>query len=176
MKNWPHAPSHWSQDKGTYMITCGTYQKEHLFYSNARLELIQSTIIFLTHKYNWFLKAWAVFPNHYHFIASTVNDPKNLPKLIAEIHRITAFKINERDNTEGRTVWYQYWDTYLSHHVSYMARMNYVINNPVKHKIVDLATNYPYCSASWFDQNAPNGFKKSIYSLKTDKVNVYDEF
>jgi len=30
-RNWPHAPLHRLTEKGTYMVTAGTYRKDHFF-------------------------------------------------------------------------------------------------------------------------------------------------
>jgi putative transposase len=176
MKHWPYNPAHWFEETGTYIVTAGTYNKEHFFHSESRLEMLQKTLIELSMKYNWQLKAWAIFSNHYHFIASNNEDSNSFKKLITEYHKTTALKINERDNLVGRRVWYQYSDTYLSFRNSYMTRLNYVINNAVKHKIVEVASDYPYCSANWFKAYAPKSFQESISNFKIDKVNIYDEF
>jgi putative transposase len=56
------------------------------------------------------------------------------------------------------------------------ARLNYVHQNPVKHGLVQVANQYPWCSASWFETNARSGFVQSVYSFKIDRLNVPDDF
>jgi putative transposase len=46
----------------------------------------------------------------------------------------------------------------------------------VKHGLVSVANQYPWCSTSWFETNARPGFVKSVYSFKTDRINVPDDF
>ncbi len=75
-----------------------------------------------------------------------------------------------------RKVWFQYWDSRITFERSYLARLNYVHYNPVKHGVTANATNYPWCSAAWFDQNAPTSFVKTVKSFKTDKLKVPDDF
>lgn len=87
----------------------------------------------------------------------------------------TAKEFNLQDNQPGRRVWFQYWDTLLTFQRSYLARLNYVHNNPVKHGLVANAENYPWCSAAWFAQNAPRSFVETVSRFKIDKVNVFDE-
>src|SRR6185295_13265442 len=43
------------------------------------------------------------------------------------------------DNATGRQVWYNFWDTKLTFENSYLARLNYVHQNPVKHGLVCIA-------------------------------------
>ena len=64
----------------------------------------------------------------------------------------------------------------LTHQYSYLARLNYVHRNPVKHGLVKVANQYPWCSAAWFERTASPAQVKTIYSFKTDKVNVYDDY
>lgn len=130
----------------------------------------------LSEKYQWKLEAWSIFSNHYHFIAHSPNDPKTLEKFITHLHASSARFINKSQNQVGRGVWYQYWDTQLTFHASYLARLNYVMQNPVKHKLVQNASMYKWCSAAWFEQFACNSYFKTVMSIKTDDVNIYDDF
>ncbi len=80
------------------------------------------------------------------------------------------------DQTVGRKVWYNYWDTKLTFERSYLARLNYVHQNPVKHGLVRVASQYPWCSAAWFERTASPATVKTIYSFKTDKVKIDDDY
>jgi putative transposase len=127
-------------------------------------------------EFQWKLQAWAIFSNHYHFIAQSPEDGRSLKAMIQKLHSVSAIKINELDHKQGRKVWFQYWDTCLTYQKSYYTRLNYVHNNPVKHGLVKVASHYPFCSAGWFEVNAKPPFVNQIRSFKTDKVNVYDDF
>lgn len=126
--------------------------------------------------YEWELHAWAVFSNHYHFIAQSPPTPENLSKWLARLHQLTASEINKLDDAPNRKVWFQYWESRITIHTSYMARLNYVHQNPVKHGLVEQASQYPWCSAAQFETNAPRSLVKSIYSFDANKVKVFDEF
>jgi putative transposase len=84
--------------------------------------------------------------------------------------------VNERDSTAGRKVWFQYWDSHLSFEKSYFARLRYVHENAVHHGLVSVASNYPWCSAGWFERSAEASFRKTILSLPCDTINVRDDF
>ena len=68
-KDWPHAPMHRLSEYGTYIVTAGTYQKQHWFRGADRLDLLESTLLRVMKKFGWRLEAWAAFSNHYHFVA-----------------------------------------------------------------------------------------------------------
>jgi len=71
---------------------------------------------------------------------------------------------------------YEFWDTRLTSEKSWLARLNYVHQNAVKHELVPAANQYPWCSAPWFETNGRPGFVKSVYSFKIDRIKVPDDF
>ncbi len=48
--------------------------------------------------------------------------------------------------------------------------------NAVKHGLVPAANQYRWCSAGWFERTTRPAQVKTIYSFKTDKLKVFDEF
>jgi putative transposase len=96
--------------------------------------------------------------------------------MITHLHASSARKLNELHLTPGRKIWYQYWDTRITFQSSYLARLNYVMQNPVKHKIVHKADQYKWCSASWFEKNASKAYLETVTNLNTDGAQVLDDF
>ena len=84
--------------------------------------------------------------------------------------------MNRLDQSPGREVWFNFWDAKLTYERSYLARLNYVHQNAVKHGLVQVANRYAWCSASWFERTASLSAVKTIYSFKTDKLNIHDDF
>ena len=76
----------------------------------------------------------------------------------------------------GRQVWHNFWETRLTYQKSYLARLNYVHQNPVKHGLVPVANQYPWCSAAWFERTASPAMVKSIYRFQVDRLGILDEF
>jgi putative transposase len=177
--HWPHAPIHQLSSRGTYFLTAGTYRKEHFFRGVDRLRVLHRGLLTVTNNFGWDLEAWTVFSNHYHFVGhspQSESDAESLAKMISMLHEKTAKWINKLDNSPGRRVWHNFWDTKLTFEKSYLARLNYVHQNPVKHGLVTVARDYPWCSAAWFERTARPAQVKTIYSLKVDKINVYDQY
>ena len=100
----------------------------------------------------------------------------NLGHLIKELHSKLGLRLNLLDGTKGRKVMHQFWDSCISYDNSYYARMNYVMNNPVKHGLVEDARHYPFCSASWFQDHNPSHVRRKFASYAYDNVNVPDEY
>ena len=76
----------------------------------------------------------------------------------------------------GRKVWFNFRDTKLTIQHSYLARLNCVHPNAVKHKLLAMANQYPWCSAAWFERTASSAQVKTIYGFKIDRVPVEDDF
>jgi putative transposase len=157
-------------------VTAGTYGKQHFFQTPDRLSFLQDQLLSLALQYGWRLQAWAVFSNHYHFVALSPDDPASLRSFLRHLHSVPAREMNRLDATPGRSVMYQFWETHLTFERSYFARLNYVHQNPVKHGLVLDATLYPWCSAAWFARTAPPAFYKMIASFKIDRISVVDDF
>ncbi|MBI5751331.1 MAG: hypothetical protein HZA59_04175 [Hydrogenophilales bacterium] len=114
--------------------------------------------------------------NHYHFIATSPEDPGTLRNFIGKLHMTTAKQLNEWDGTPGRKVWYQFWDSYITFERSYLARLNYVHHNPVHHGVTDNVLGYRWCSARRFSVNAPSALMETVESCKIDELEVEDDF
>jgi putative transposase len=176
---WPHAPTHKLSQRGTYFVTASTYQKAHHFRGKKRLGVLHSGLLKVAADFGWALEAWAVFSNHYHFVAHSpadAEDASSLSAMAKTLHVKTSGWVNKLDGQSERQVWFNFWETRLTHQRSYLARLNYVHQNAVKHGLVPLACQYPWCSAAWFERTASEAMVKSIYRFKTDKVSVIDDF
>jgi putative transposase len=174
--DWPHAPAHRMTDAGAYIVTAGTLNKICYFKAPALLDLVLDYLFSISAEFGWALQAWAVLANHYHFVALTSAEPDSLSRLLAKLHGVVSREVNRVHGTPGRQVWFQYWDSHITYERSYLARLNYVHYNPVRHGIVKRATDYPWCSAAWFERTAKPSFVRVVRGFKTDRVRVVDDF
>ena len=176
---WPHAPTHQLSQSGTYFVTASTLQHAHHFRSAKRLEVLQRGLLSLASDYGWRLEAWAVFSNHYHFVGHSpedAGDASNLSTMLNVLHSRTGEWINGLDETPRRQVWFNFRETRLTFQRSYLARLNYVHQNAVHHRLVPVANQYPWCSAAWFERSVSAALMKSIYRFKVDQMQVHDPF
>ena len=97
-------------------------------------------------------------------------------EFVKTLHSLTARELNQLDHRQRRTVWDNFWDTRLTYQHAYLARLNYVHQNAVKHRLVAVANQYPWCSAAWFERMASVAQAKTIYAFKIDRVQVPDDF
>lgn len=176
MDSWPHAPSRIVNGPGTFIVTAGTLGKIHRFDTKERLQNLHDTLLLALTEEGWQTEAWAVFANYYHFVAHYNSSEPDIAGLCKRVHGATARNLNAEQGELGRQIWYRYWDTKVTYEKSYLARLAYVHNNPVKHGLVKDARDYPWCSAKWFTDRGHRPFVQTVMSFKTDRVNVYDDF
>ncbi len=176
---WPHAPVHRLSETGTYFVTAGTYRKAHHFRGAKRLGVLHRGLLRVTRDAGWRLEAWAVFSNHYHFVAhcpEDAGDASNLSRMLGLLHEKTAKWVNRLDERNGRQVWFNFRDTRLTYEGSYLARLNYCHQNAVRHGLVRVASQYPWCSAAWFERTTGAALVQTIYGFKTERLNLPDDF
>lgn len=172
----PHSPPHLFISEAHYIITARTHRRELIFNSGPKLDQLQEIIFEQAQRFEWRLEAWSIFPNHYHLILQSPANPETLSALIRAIHSKSAVYVNKQDSTPGRQVWYQYRDTCLLTEVEYYTRLQYVLENPVRHRVIGNARDYPWCSFRWFELNAAKSFVQTVASFKTDTIDVDNDF
>ena len=173
---WPHAPMHSFSERGIYMVTAGTYRKQHILNSSEKRTIVRDLLFKYTEQHGWRLQAWAIMANHYHFVAVSPDNAQSLRNVISKLHEYSAKKINRIETTPGRKVWHNYWDSHITHQTSYYARLRYVHQNPVHHGVVDNAANYRWCSQAWLEHHAERSFIHTLARFKTECINVHDDF
>jgi putative transposase len=174
MFDWPHAPPHRLDGNGTYFITGATYLKRHYYRRSDDLNRFLSLLFALAGNAKLSLQAWSVFSNHYHLVAQGAG--LAMRAMLAELHSIAARELNARDAAAGRKVWFQFRDTELTYERSWLARLKYTHQNPVKHGLVTNARDYPWCSAGWFERVSNPAFVRTLDRFGLDRIHVSDDF
>src|SRR5438445_12060546 len=104
---WPHAPLHRLSQRGTYFLTAATYFKAHHFRGTNRLRVLHRGLLTVARDFGWQLEAWAVFSNHYHFVAHSpagALTAESLGLMLKTLHVKTAGWVNRLDLAPKRPV------------------------------------------------------------------------
>ena len=175
-KQYPHNPPHWFVPNAIYMVTGSTLYKQPFLDTDGKKANFCETLIERARILNWELQAWFVMSTHYHFIGISPENALTLKTLMQGVHSINAKFVNGIDRTPRRRIWYNYWDTCIQTERSYYARLNYVILNPVKHRLVQNPEEYPFSSYKYFLENADPDFKKLVLSQSLEDLQIEDDF
>ena len=175
-KFYPHNPPHYFVSNAMYMVTGAILHNQHLLSEDSRKEFVLQMLFERASLPGWNLQAWAILNNHYHLVAQAPEDATTLIKLIRQLHSITAIEIIRRDSTPGRQVWFNYWDSCLTYEKSYLARIHYVLMNPVKHELVEHAKDYAFASYTWFIEQGDAALREQVLAQSIDRVKIVDDF
>lgn len=149
-KRAPHNPPHLFLPNTFYMLTASTYQKVPIISDPKRkLEWIEA-FLKAAEIYKWQVIAWVVLHNHYHAIVQSPENVGTLSKFVGSFHKFTARMWNDEDGSNGRKVWWNYWDTCIRSENDYYTRLRYIFWNPVKHGLVNTPEDYPFSSYKEF--------------------------
>jgi putative transposase len=56
-RHWPHSPIHKYDEAGTYMITAGTYKKQHFLNTHEKLNFVRDSLFKIAEELGWKLQA-----------------------------------------------------------------------------------------------------------------------
>lgn len=129
-----HAPPHFEQSHGVYLVSAACYEHRPLMATSARREAWEAALLnrlTLDGTGDFDICAWVVLPNHYHLLIE--GDLRLFARRIARLHNGTATQWNREDQTPGRKVWHHFSDRAICSERHYYASINYIHANPVKH-------------------------------------------
>ncbi len=140
----PHNPAHLFVDDSPYFITGSIYQKRPLLASEDIKNFLLAAFEQCFAEKGWTLNAWVILDDHYHVLGVSKNG-KDLSRIIGKIHMLSAQFIRSQLQAE-KPIWWNYWDYCPRDERDYLIRLNYLLNNPVKHGYVTNLHDYRYSS------------------------------
>ena len=175
-RDWPHAPPHRLGASGVYFLTARCAGELPLLADDGMKDWFQDTLLGLARETGWRLEAWAILANHYHLVGhSPAGSGESLAPMIRKLHSLTTKEINLRDRTCGRSrLWKNYRETHLTHQKSYLARLHYVHQNAVHHRLVPVGSDWKWCSAAAFKKAVSPAWTRTICSFAYDQIAAND--
>jgi REP element-mobilizing transposase RayT len=92
------------------------------------------------------LIAWCVMPNHAHVIIEQIEGWR-LDEVVQAWKSVSAHRINHLSGLRGRLWRREYFDRFMRDDDHLAATVTYVEDNPVKAKLVDVASDWQWSSA-----------------------------
>lgn len=173
---WPHGPHHQRLESGLVFVTGSTYLKLRLFSSLHHREIVKEKLLRVCEESGDEVHGYVVLPNHYHLLLHRREVPLDLGDCVRRIHRAISTEINKFDGTPGQRVMYQYWDSQVRGQRSYLARLKYIHENPVRHGYCKVKEAWDCSSYSWFLSTAPSAVVQTVESFDISELRVHDPF
>ena len=150
LRPW-HAPPHFEQTQGVYLISAACYEHRAILTTEARRSEWEAAVIDRLGQESpekIEIRAWVVLPNHYHLLME--GDLHAFTRRIARLHNGTSTEWNREDGTPGRKVWHRLSDRITRSERHYYASLNYIHANPVKHGHAATADAWAWSSLSLY--------------------------
>ena len=143
-----HYPPH-SDGSGLYHLTAANFEHKIIIgIDNNRILDFENNLLNELQEKNT-IKAWCILPNHYHILIE-VEDLKKTMSVLGKLHGRTSFQWNKEDQKQGRKCWHGIADRKIRNADHYYATLNYIHNNPVKHKLTEKWQNWEFSRAKQF--------------------------
>ena len=157
-----HYPPH-NDGEGLYMLTAANFEHTHIIGVSHERMLRFSQLLLNDVAEVAEIKAWCVLPNHYHILVD-LSDLLVVIKILGHLHGATSFEWNKEDGVRGRKCWHGVADRKIRSDSHYYATLNYIHNNPVKHRYVKKWMEWPYSSARQFLKESGRDQALSIWT------------
>lgn len=131
-----------------FLISAACYEHRcYIGHNPARMDDFARDLLglFAAHATQTF--AWCVLPNHYHVLVEAA-DVKHLLLEVGLFHGRTSHAWNGEEETRGRQVFFRAVERAMRSERHYLATLNYVHHNPVRHGYAALWTDWPWSSAT----------------------------
>jgi putative transposase len=143
-----HGPPHYSSESSLYLVSAACYEHQAIIgISPQRMADFELDLLRTTAERANAIFAWIVLPNHYHVLVDT-GDILALVKRHGQLHGRTSFRWNGEDDRRGRQVWHWAAETAMKSERHFLATMNYVLHNAVRHGYVARWQDWPYSNAA----------------------------
>ncbi len=147
---WHSPPHRYDEGKQHYHITAACFEHcPHIGHTEERMEAFTEALLEVFQSSATELAAWCVLPNHYHALIQAPIIAKVLFEL-GRLHGRCSHAWNQEESTTGRQNFHSAVDRTIRSDRHYMATLNYIRHNPVRHGYASKWTDWPWSSAHAF--------------------------
>jgi putative transposase len=141
-----HAPPHSIRGEHCYLLSAANYEHFPIMAVPERRTAFERRLLSALVIVHTEVIAWVVLPNHYHALVN-VGSLASMSAALQGVHGSTSREWNLADGeTRKRKVWYHFTDRAIRNQSHFIAALNYIHYNPVKHRYVDDAYDWPWSS------------------------------
>jgi len=142
-----HAPPHFDyKGEQRFIVTAACYEHKPIIgISTERMVECESALLEICKTLEIVLYAWCVLPNHYHILVKSP-EIRTLLQSIGRFHGSSSFRWNGEDRSRGRKVWFRAIERSMRSARHFVASLNYIHHNPVKHGYCHKWQDWPFSS------------------------------
>jgi len=138
---------HFIMDGYCYFLTSTTERRKQIFSNFGNAQILCDIIYNLRKREKLFLLGFTIMPEHFHLIII----PKEnivVSWVMQEIKKGSARLINIGSNTRGKIWMDEFYDYVIRDENDLIKHLNYIYNNAVKRRFVEVPSEYPWSTAN----------------------------
>ncbi len=141
-----HTPPHPFRGEHCYLVNAANYDHVPIMALPDRRTELEGRVLRAFHVVRAEVIAWVVLPNHYHALLN-VESLASVSAALQGVHGGASHEWNLADGQTGRRrVWFRFTDRAIRNESHFIATLNYIHYNPVKHGYVDDPYEWPWSS------------------------------
>jgi len=165
---------------GTYFFTVNLLQRQENDLLTRHIDLLRQTVRSVRERHPFYIHGWVVLPDHLHCVIELpLGDADfatrwrlikiGFSKAMPREEKRSAVRIRQGE----RGIWQRrYWEHLIRDDADFLAHMDYVHINPVKHGLVQRVADWPY---STFHKLVAKGIYPSDWAGGQEMGLVYDD-
>jgi putative transposase len=136
---------------GTYFFTIVTYRRKPIFSDSRAVDLLRNAFKYTIALQPFSIVASVIIPNHLHMIWTLPENDSNFSTRWRLIK--SYFTRHWRDSGSREPVWQpRFWEHLIRDDVDLGRHIEYIHYNPVKHRLTNSLSDWPYSSFLKFVQ------------------------
>jgi putative transposase len=138
------APARGNTGCSCYFITAATFQKRNLLQSERMASLFIDVLLHYRQLNKYLVHEFVVMPDHFHLLLTPVVTLERAMQLIKGGFSFRA----KKELGFGGEIWQKsYYDRRVRDMTEYLAFREYILQNPIRKRLVSAANDYRYSSA-----------------------------
>ena len=148
-----------------YFVSSVTLNRKHIFIDEKTIALLLLTIEYFKINLDYKIFAYCILPEHFHFIVQPFGKRYNLSYIMQMIKGSFSRRFNKIFDSNGQIWQKRFYDEGIRNESMLFQKIEYIHNNPIKHKLVTDRNQYLYSSYQHYFNN-----KNSILTI--DKLEI----
>ncbi|MCK4353357.1 transposase [candidate division WOR-3 bacterium] len=128
-----------------YFITSVVENRRKVFYNEKNIKLLLDIFEYYRQKYQFKIGAFSILPDHFHWLI-ILGEGGTISQIMKGVQGFSARRINKENGWHGKLWQHQFLDHIIRKNEDYRNHINYIHNNPVKHKLVESPEAYRWSS------------------------------
>ena len=134
---------------GVYHVGTRGVERRPIFGDDADRVCFVAMLKRITRRLDWTCHVYCLMTNHYHLVVGTAKP--NISRGMQWLNGFYAEGFNDRYAREGHLFERRFWSEIIEGDESYENRCRYVLLNPVRAGLCELAEEWPWSGGSFLD-------------------------